>query len=402
MIELKTIQRNSNKGGSVMMRERKENINSKSIYQFIGFILILIIAIGGICFSNSQAIFYNAIIMPCIGVLSVILLGKKYYWVPISIAVLSCTVLVIQNIIESMEWEKSLSGILIMPLILTMIYTILVSMGVGIGLLFKYTFSKKSGVTKSKIGRIMAGILGILLSSIILWFTDSLLGNPIAAIQATKGAKVYAKEHYPHLELEASKATYTFKFHTYMVNLSSPSSVDTHFYIEYKDGKVIYDSYQSSLEEKWNTMQRLEERCTSDVLKLLEQVPGIKNNTTFVTFRKEDMKDIDAEENDSIWIDMPYDQSLTEQMRVIIRCELEDTTLENITRIFETSYQILHQEGYKFKSYELFSETKETLVMIDDVAPESITSGKLLEELKEASQKEEGIEGQISVVIREH
>ncbi len=402
IIELKTIQRNSNQGGSVMMRERKESINGKSIYQFIGFILILIIALGGICFTNSQAMFYNAIIMPCVGILSVIILGKKYYWIPISTAVLSCIVLVIQNIIESMEWAESLSEILIMPIILTIIYTILVSIGVGIGLLFKYTFSKKSEVTKSKLRRIMAGILCILLSSIIVWSANDLLGNPISAIQATREAKVYVRKQYPHLELEASMATYNFKFHTYMVNLSSPSSVDTHFYIECRNGKVIYDSYQSSVEEKWNTMQRLEEICTSDVLKLLEQVPGLKNNTTIVTFREEDMKDIDAGENDSIWIDMPYDQSLTEQMRVIIRCEIEDTSLENIARIFEASYQILHQEGYKFKSYELFSETKETLVMIDNVAPESIISGKLLEELKEASQKEEGIEGQISVVIREH
>ena len=114
------------------------------------------------------------------------------------------------------------------------------------------------------------------------------------------------------------------------------------------------------------------------------------------------MKDIDAGENNSIWIDMPYDQSLTEQMRIIIRCELEDTTLENITRIFESSYQILHQAGYKFTSYELFSDTRDTLVMIDHVEPQNIISGKLLEDLQEASQKEEGIEGQISVVIREH
>ena len=384
------------------MRVSKEDNNNKRVYKFIGFLLMLILDLIGIYFSNSQAVFYNAIIMPCVGILGVFVLGKRYYWLPISTAILSYIVIMIQSILDDMERLRNLVEILLLPLFFTIIFTILVTIGMGIALLFKYALSKESRTTNSRMKRIIAGALGVLLSSMVIRGANDLLGNPISAMRAAKEVRVYVEKNYPNLDLEILNTTYNFKFKTYMVNISSPSGLDTHFYIEYRNGKVIYDSYQSSVEEKWNTMQRLEERCTSDVLKLLEQVPEIKNNTTFVTFREEDMKDIDAGENNSIWIDMPYDQSLTEQMRIIIRCELEDTTLENITRIFESSYQILHQAGYKFTSYELFSDTRDTLVMIDHVEPQNIISGKLLEDLQEASQKEEGIEGQISVVIREH
>ena len=384
------------------MRVSKEDNNDKRAYKFIGFLLILIVGLIGIYFSNSQAVFYNAIIMPCVGILGVFVLGKRYYWLPISTAILSYIVIMIQSILDDMERLRNLVEILLLPLFFTIIFTILVTIGMGIALLFKYVLSKESRTTNSRMKRIIAGALGVLLSSMVIGGANDLLGNPISAMRAAKEVRVYVEKNYPNLDLEILNTTYNFKFKTYMVNISSPSGLDTHFYIEYRNGKVIYDSYQSSVEEKWNTMQRLEERCTSDVLKLLEQVPEIKNNTTFVTFREEDMKDIDAGENNSIWIDMPYDQSLTEQMRIIIRCELEDTTLENITRIFESSYQILHQAGYKFTCYELFSDTRDTLVMIDHVEPQNIISGKLLEDLQEASQKEEGIEGQISVVIREH
>ena len=248
------------------MRVSKEDNNDKRAYKFIGFLLILIVGLIGIYFSNSQAVFYNAIIMPCVGILGVFVLGKRFYWLPISTAILSYIVIIIQSILDDMERLRNLVEMLLLPLFFTIIFTILVTIGMGIVLLFKYALSKESRTTNSRMKRIIAGALGVLLSSMVIGGANDLLGNPISAMRAAKEVRVYVEKNYPNLDLEILNTTYNFKFKTYMVNISSPSGLDTHFYIEYRNGKVIYDSYQSSVEEKWNTMQRLEERCTSDVL----------------------------------------------------------------------------------------------------------------------------------------
>ena len=366
----------------------------------IGLLLTLMGGLVGICFSNSAAMFYNTIIMPCVGVLGGLVLTRKYYRLTVSTAILSYIIIMVKSILEDTQWLGRLSELFLMPLLLTIIYTLLVSIGLGIALLFKYALSKVNKGTEPWAKRILAGILGILLSGLLIWEANGLLGNPISAQRATNKAKAYIEETYPYLDLEVAKARYNFKFNTYTVNISSQSSLDTHFYVEYRNGEIVYDGYQSSVEGKWNTIQRLGEICTSKVLKVLEQVPGLKNNTTFVSFEDEKMDSAMIAEDDSIWLDMPYEKSLTNQMRINIRCDLEDTTLENITRVFESTYKILKENDYNFKNYDMFSETNGTLVMISNVKPEDITSGKLLEKLQEASQREESKEGEIRVTLR--
>ena len=103
--------------------------------------LIILISGGflGIALSNSIGMFYNFIIMPIIGGVSVIAFKKKWYLAPLAIFILS---FLYQTIIEiatgSFEWFFLYDG-----LYYSVIYTVLVLLGIVIAKLLQFTFKKE-------------------------------------------------------------------------------------------------------------------------------------------------------------------------------------------------------------------------------------------------------------------
>ncbi|PHV69989.1 hypothetical protein CS063_12640 [Sporanaerobium hydrogeniformans] len=294
--------------------------------------------------------------------------------------------------------------VLIMPLFLSIIYTILVGIGTAIGALFGYAFGRETKQTMSWIKKGIAGILGILLMWVVLWGANDLLGNPITATLATHKVKAYVAEKYPELDLEVGKASYNFKFKTYGVSVSSKTSIDTHFTIEYKKGRIKYDEYESYVQGKFNTRRRLEEACTKEVISLLSKIPQLENNTAMVNFvdpeRLEESEREALEKN--IVLDMPFNKEVTSSMLISIRAELKDITPRNLENILKESHSLLKREGYEFKNYGLFSDTQEALVMIDNVTSEDMANGQLLKALEEANQNvnSEGSSGMSAMIRR--
>ena len=89
--------------------------------------------------SNSMGMFYNFLIMPIIGGVSVIVFKKKWYLTPIAIFLLSYLWPTIMEIVSNgFEWIFLYSG-----LYYSTIYTILVFLGVIIAKLLKITFKKE-------------------------------------------------------------------------------------------------------------------------------------------------------------------------------------------------------------------------------------------------------------------
>lgn len=107
--------------------------------------------------------------------------------------------------------------------------------------------------------RIVAAALGLLILAGILFFSNSLVGNPASAFLANRGAKAYLAKQYPGNDFETEKASYNFKFSRYIVRVQSKSSGDTHFSLSFDGaGKLKNDDYPSYVESRFNTWSRLD------------------------------------------------------------------------------------------------------------------------------------------------
>jgi len=107
---------------------------------FVTQIIILISGgILGMALSNSIGMFYNFLIMPIIGGISVVVFKKKWYLTPIIIFILSyLSQTIIEIVSNGFEWIFVYSGFYY-----STIYTILVFLGVLIAKLLKSTFKKE-------------------------------------------------------------------------------------------------------------------------------------------------------------------------------------------------------------------------------------------------------------------
>lgn len=123
---------------------------------------------------------------------------------------------------------------------------------------------------KQKSLRILAASVALVLIGLILFITNSFVGNPISQWIAQNAIEEHLSEHYQSLELEVSKPFYNFKFGEYVVHATSLTSEDTNFSITYRGGKVD-DNYESSVSEKWNTYLRLEGEYAKIVKPLIEE-----------------------------------------------------------------------------------------------------------------------------------
>jgi hypothetical protein len=103
--------------------------------------IIILIAGGflGVALSNSMGMFYNFMIMPIVGGVSVVALKRKWYLTPIVIFIVSYLWTTISELVlNGFEWIFLYNG-----LYYGTIYTVLVLLGVLIAMLFKITFKKE-------------------------------------------------------------------------------------------------------------------------------------------------------------------------------------------------------------------------------------------------------------------
>jgi len=102
-------------------------------------IILLAGAITGVALSNSMNMFYNFIIMPIIGGISLVVFKKKWYYAPLAIFVLTYLWQSITGIVsEGFGWNLIYSG-----LFFSTIYAILVVLGIFITMLLKFAFKKE-------------------------------------------------------------------------------------------------------------------------------------------------------------------------------------------------------------------------------------------------------------------
>lgn len=116
----------------------------KKIY--LGALTVAVLgALVGLALTENAGIFYNILIMPTIGLIAYFALKKKWYYVPISLFMLTYVWLLITYTSQGMFSDDTtpiLSAILL-PANWALIYSGLAMLGVIIGLLLKIAFSKE-------------------------------------------------------------------------------------------------------------------------------------------------------------------------------------------------------------------------------------------------------------------
>lgn len=102
-------------------------------------IILMAGAIIGVALSNSMGMFYNFIIMPIIGGVSVASFKRKWHLAPIAIFILTYLWQTIVGIVsDGFSWNALYNG-----LYYSILYAILVLLGVIIVMLLKFTFKKE-------------------------------------------------------------------------------------------------------------------------------------------------------------------------------------------------------------------------------------------------------------------
>lgn len=237
--------------------------------------------------------------------------------------------------------------------------------------------------------KILAGAAAIFLIGAILFITNAFVGNPISAMMANKAIKEYVSENYAHLDLEVDKAVYEFKYGGYMAKAKSRTSIDTHFYIYYRNSKDQWDDYDSNVLEMFNTIQRLENEYSSIAKRIITKELGYEENTTMVRFED----DTYEKKADIFELDMKFDKTLPIDAEVSIRLDLKDPSLKDIERILTDAHKAFIKNNCHFNTYGFYSENDGRHIMVGYVSPSDIESGKLLSLLEEAKNNDNGDNG---------
>ena len=124
---------------------------------------------------------------------------------------------------------------------------------------------------KKKILKIAAFVLALALIVGVCVFANSLVGNPVSKLLATKTAEKYLEENHPGKDYQLDGVTFSFKLTCYYAYFSSPGSPDSSFSLLLgMDGKIIHDYYENNVLVGWNTARRLSDEYRAAVGKVLD------------------------------------------------------------------------------------------------------------------------------------
>lgn len=241
---------------------------------------------------------------------------------------------------------------------------------------------------KNKMLKIFAAILAVVLISGVLLTTNAFVGNPISAKIAQRAVKNYVREKYSFLDLELEKPVYNFKDGSYVTWAKSKTSVDTKFSISYRDGEVYYDTYESYVLGMHNTLDRLSNEYTSVARGILEEELGYRDNAARVMYDKSEYENA----RNILKLDMGFDKSLPLNSMVSISIKnIEDVSLENISKILIDAHKVFINNECYFQEYGLYIGDSDTVVTINGVTPEDIEGGQLLGLLQQAKDHRDDI-----------
>lgn len=111
---------------------------------------------------------------------------------------------------------------------------------------------------KTRILKISALCLAVVLIVGVGAFANSLVGNPISKMMARHTAENHLETNYPNTDYEIEEVSYSLKDGGYYAHVVSPSSMDGNFTLRISMfGKLRNDDYSSRVEGHGNVANRL-------------------------------------------------------------------------------------------------------------------------------------------------
>lgn len=222
--------------------------------------------------------------------------------------------------------------------------------------------------------KIFAGITAFLLILAVLFIANSFLGNPISANIAKGKALVYINDKYSHLNLEIKEVTYNLKDGSYLISVNSSMSIDTHFFLSYRDGEIFRDDYEGSVLSGMNTMDRFRREYKKDLTPLVQ---AKMNNVTNISIIPEKLTKYNLE------LDSAFDKTLVKNVEIIISCT-GGTDAKHLSDILKITYAVMKENGYEAKSFGITGQKEGVLTEFRNIKPEHIESENFEEILQEA------------------
>lgn len=106
--------------------------------------------------------------------------------------------------------------------------------------------------------KVGAFCLALALLAGVVYVTNLLTGYPVSYFVVKHSLSTYMEENYSDTDFAAANPRHAFKLGRFVVDVSSPSSPDSHFTLEFDaDGSLLYDGYETKVASGWNTAMRL-------------------------------------------------------------------------------------------------------------------------------------------------
>lgn len=218
--------------------------------------------------------------------------------------------------------------------------------------------------------KIVSGITAFLLIAIILYLANGFLGNPVSKMIANKNGKEYISKEYKDMNLQTEEASYNFKDGGYHIQVKSLTSKDTYFEVVMSPfGKVVYDSYENNVTNKWNTYERINEAYCSKVNKVFDSKDlPYKSDIYFGEINEKDIEQnseykeynlpVYGIDRKQLILDKDYDISELGKMsgHIVFYAQNEEITLKKASEILLDIKNILSEKNIYFYAIDFILE----------------------------------------------
>ncbi len=222
--------------------------------------------------------------------------------------------------------------------------------------------------------KLSAGITAVLLIMAVFLIANSFLGNPISKNKAKVTAIDYLNDKYNHLNLDIKEVNYNPKDSAYLISVSSDTSIDTHFFLSYRDGEIFRDDYEISVLSGMNTMDRF---CDEYKKSLTPLVQAKTNDVINISVIPEKLTKYDVN------LDSAFDKKLIENVNIIVS-SIGGTDAKHLSGVLRTIYDVMREKGYAAIKFGITGEHETSLTELRNIKPSHIESENFEEILQKA------------------
>ena len=210
-------------------------------------------------------------------------------------------------------------------------------------------------------------IVAIAMIIALAGFANAFVGNPISKNLAQNTAEKILKTEYKNKDYKIDDVVYSFKDGYYHARISSPTSIDSHFFLSINMfGQLKYDNY-ASITDGYNTADRLNEDYRKLTDPILEKIMlKYKGDIYYgmIEIRTKNSIDYESEDDDipeyamvqeSLEIDKLYDiRELGKSAgHIIIYVETDDISPKNAANILKYVREEFDESGAPFRAIDL-------------------------------------------------